>query len=1120
MLYAYLIEDVRALSDLFKVGVGPKRSAQGEFTVYRVRHPEYVTRRALIICGVPKSGLAQPIPATVGREIKIDVKDGELAWYDAQGERRPIEVLGVSASTALEQLIEPVAWRQEAELDGSIVFWLKRPELMPEIARRSLYLNNDRVHVARVTRDQDVVVMVRIEAPSYYLLAWCQERPVGELEVYYQLQDTQGIYVQWGFEHPLADLWRRAWLDQADAWLFFPGQGGHQVLPKPQWQSLYDLASFELTLSHDQAWSPSESTQDRFSVPLKLAYRHEPSPLEIVVLQDQERTQLEDFLALHDQEALEKLEISAQHDHEGQRWYFVREKHRSDGILLMELGGQGFGRYKGFDNLFMPVDMVLEPQLRRDQYRVLFQLDSNTLTFVMPERSARDVRQMSARSVRVRKRSFEPLSHFVDHVVHFEREALEDVLERSVFDLEAYKDAPSRPDLRRGREDSGEGEGKRAGQDKPGQDRIKGKLRGPAPVEASQAQLAQRAQAPEPKAAQEVKEVTPSQLDRLEGELERGLIRQGPLTSLWGQLMALKQQRQKWLEASVCAVEGLWSQTFPEEALRDPGAGSPQVAHQLREGLRAAVLGGGGEPKELAVVADLFSVRVEDPSDEDIATIMRVSAQLRGVDARLGKKLRWLAWRLILEQTRDVRQQEEVREAILSELNKKGLETHDTPTFLRERILKDPELEFDEDQSAGADASYVLQNVEVIEQIINGLRTPKIRAASKASLARVLANLGMHARARDLIAESIERMERDLNKHAGADAGERAWHQRLMDFFRPKAEASPGTAGQAVPRPERWHVWVALNAWLVTQRVEPARAEEARAAYEVMFNQLANYEKEDMRKTAQSLSERVGQTHVAEFLAVDSRPFFSSRELPDEMSKVIKGLKAAQQKGEEKVVNDLVLRGIKLATREIHETSSPSLETVSRLILEMVEVLRKLKWEKELRPVDQFEAFVRELPREPVNPDASRLYFAVLHCAATRALMDLGREKEAMIMLVDVLRWVGRDFMQVLDFVDLVKKEVLLAIELAPRNQRTEALRALMSTLVEQERLEIGEDPNHPGTGFEMPFQAYEIIQMIDHTLEAAISNEKLVLRRLRDYEEREEARLRHWIQRDQPAQA
>ena len=107
-------------------------------------------------------------------------------------------------------------------------------------------------------------------------------------------------------------------------------------------------------------------------------------------------------------------------------------------------------------------------------------------------------------------------------------------------------------------------------------------------------------------------------------------------------------------------------------------------------------------------------------------------------------------------------------------------------------------------------------------------------------------------------------------------------------------------------------------------------------------------------------------------------------------------------------------------------------------------------------------------------------------------MMDLGREKEAMRMLVDIMRWVGQEYMQVLDFVDLVKKEVLLAIELAPRNQRNDALRWLMNTLLEQEKHEIGDDPSKPGAGFEMPFQAYELIQMIDHTLEAAISNSLL----------------------------
>ena len=86
------------------------------------------------------------------------------------------------------------------------------------------------------------------------------------------------------------------------------------------------------------------------------------------------------------------------------------------------------------------------------------------------------------------------------------------------------------------------------------------------------------------------------------------------------------------------------------------------------------------------------------------------------------------------------------------------------------------------------------------------------------------------------------------------DTAQRAWHQRLRDFFAPTG----GGRSDGGKAPERWHVWVALNAWLVYQRVEPARAEDAKAAYELLFAQLQSYEKDELRKTQESLEARVG----------------------------------------------------------------------------------------------------------------------------------------------------------------------------------------------------------------------------------------------------------------------
>lgn len=1105
MIYAYLIEDVRALSDLFKAGVAPKRSANGQFTLYRVRHPEYKARRALVLCGVPKSGLKEDeLPESVGREIRVDAQGGELAMYTDDG-KQPVEVFGFASSPHLEELIEPIPWREDQDPELPVLFWLRDEALMPEIVRRSLYLNNDRIQLARFAHDGESVTLLRVEAPSYYLLAWCMERPAGALELFYPMENANSLFVAWGMEHPLADLWRRAWSDHPDQWLLFPRGEDRRVIQKPEWRSIYDIATFTIDLSGEEAWAQIEGQQASFHVPLKLTPRHEPAPVEVIVLGESERFRIEQYLALAEEDELDRLELSAQTDDAGDRWYFLRERHRSGGVLLASFGGTGYARYKGFDNLFMPVSYILEPQLRRDQYKKLFELDASRLVFVVPNASGE-----TARRVEVKKSSFEPLAHFVDHIVHFQLAELESILRESMFELSVYKRLPSRGDLghgerrgERGERGPREGEGGEATPRGPRTTRRR-------PNRAAVEQPIE--QAPALATVVEVVDATPTELEAAEARLERALVRQGPSLQGWQELGAVKQRLSKWHDAAVCAAEGLWTTTFPDDRSAPVPAAVDAFTQQLAQAIGKAPA---QELQPMRVVGEIFQHTSGALDDAALTFVMQASDHLRSAEPHLGKKLRWLAWRAILLQTRDVRTQEDVREALLGELNAKGLDALDTPTFIRERILKDPELEFDDDPTETGQSSHVLHNVEAIEQAIDNLKTFKIREASRASLARIYAGMGLHARARDLLEQTMQSVEASLNMQQAGAAAAQPWYTRLTTFFRQQ----PNTGAQS-KRPERWHAWVALNAWITYQRIDPGKAEEAQQAYQVLFGQLQRHEQEDLNKVRESLENRAGQSNIAEFLAADTRSFFSSKELPDEMSRVVRKLRDQRQKNDEKGVQEQVIEGIRLAREELGSSHTPSLETVARLILEMVEVLRKLKWEQEQRPVDQFEEFVLALPKEPASKESSRLYFAVLHCAAARAMMDLGREKEALKMLVDILKWVGQDYMQVLDFVDLIKKEVLLGIELAPRNQRTEVLRWLMNTLIEQERLEIGEDSNAHGHGFEIPFQAHELIQMIDSTLEAAVSNEKLVLRRLRDYEEREEGRLRFWVQRDQPASA
>ncbi len=1122
MVYAYLIEDVRALADLFKVNQTPKESAHGLFTAYRVRHPEYKARQALILLGVSSNSLKAPLPENVGREIHVSSENGELFLYNDK-RKEQLEIFGFESAPRLEELIEPtqVHHGQEEDHDVSVVFWLKDKSLMPEIVRRSLYLNNDRISLASFTHEGEEVTLIRIESPSYYLLTWCQEQDPERQTLFVPMTDGPGLYVQWGYRHPLAELWRRSFSEHQDRWIFFPANAHFQVTQKPEWRSIYELTDFSINIDDVDAWEQLSHGEDRFQVSLNLAPRHEPAPVEVLLLREDDRDRLEDYFSMADDADIERLELSAVRDDEGKQWYFLREKHRgSDGTLLMHVGGVPFARYKGFDNLFLPNNLVLEPQLRRDQYKKLFELRPAVLSFVVPDYDAATGRHGSsvedAKHVRVLKSSFEPLKNFVDYVVHFEREALEDILQDSIFDLGVYKDAPSRAGMTESktkRKKVEKAEPKENANAKNKGDRMQQRIDRAKKQRARRLELQAR-QVDEVKAEDATAKVadTPSELELLEADLERDLVRHGPQVELWQDLGVVKHRRRQWSDAITCAIEGLWTVQYPLDGavvtVKD------DEVKLFKDGFLAAFQEANQEPKELLPVSKVFAHQSEGSSDMALGELMNVANELRSVEERLGKKVRWLAWRDILSATQDVRTQEEIRESLLGELNKNGLLTQDAATFLRERILKDPELELaDEELEDGTDTNYVLQNIEVVEQAIGQLQTKKIFHSSKASLARILANLGMSARARDLIHEAMEGFEQSIGAQKMSGGDTRAWAKNVRGFFSSSSKTS---------RPERWHVWVALNTWLVFKHIEPSKADDAQAAYEHLFEQLQSFEKDDMRRTAESLEARVGQKNVAEFLAIDSRSFFSSKPLPSSMQKITQGLERARQlQGDpkEKVdVSDLVQRGVDMAMNEMTQSAHPSLEIVARLILEMVENLRRMKWDKEKRPVEIFEVFVKDLPTRPLSEQASRLYFAVLHCVAARALMDLGREKDAMERLSDIVDWVGLEYMQVLDFVDLVKKEVLLAIELSPRNQRVEALRHLMKSLLMQEKHEIGDDPKKPGAGFEIAYQAYEVIQMIDHTLEAAISNEKLALRRLRDFEEREEARIRYWVQRDQPA--
>ena len=147
--------------------------------------------------------------------------------------------------------------------------------------------------------------------------------------------------------------------------------------------------------------------------------------------------------------------------------------------------------------------------------------------------------------------------------------------------------------------------------------------------------------------AQEAPQTT--ELELLEADLERDVIRQGPSPELWQEIMLVKQQRQKWLEAIVSASEGLWSLRYPSQAFAMPDQIDADLNQTFQHVITELAPQVASEMPHVAVVGALFARFSKKMSEgESISATMEMASELSSSDEHLGKKIRWLAWREIL----------------------------------------------------------------------------------------------------------------------------------------------------------------------------------------------------------------------------------------------------------------------------------------------------------------------------------------------------------------------------------------------------------------------------------------------------------------------------------------
>lgn len=1093
MRKAYVFQDIAQFSDFIRL-YGEATASRG-FTLYQVRDPHRPSQDLLLLLGFRKPRRLWSFASSLKfQEIQVDESDDALIWKHKKQDDIALYIVDKRQKTTLIELIDLKPWREEPQPLGRLVFWLRDPSIMPWLVTTSLRLGNDRIQYAQLKHAGKQALLLRIEEPSYYLIQWCEEHPTHTLDLYVPV--TESLYVQWGFQHPLEDLWLRNQTNPERKWLFFQPEAKRQQVDPILWKDIYNTTEFSLDFPAASLWSQETEAAPRLQIPLRMEPRNHPNEPELWLLKEEHQNELEQLLSLIDEADLKTLLISVQEDPDGQRRFIVREKHLGEGRQFLDFGGQRFTSYKGFHNLFLPSDQELQPQLRRDQYRKLFTLKNGELTLVAPPHpDAWDGTLNKTVILKFRDNTFQPITHMIDYLIGAKSQELEAILNKSIFDFGHFSRSLRRPDLLNpSQERKPKTKQAKARSD---QDDAYDEEALPALERKRKASKAKKPKDKGPKEEQaSVKvEFEPTELERQEAQLERDLIQQGQRALTWEELTQVKSHLNKWSEATECTIEALWLTMAPAQArpLKDT------LLSLMDQQLKLT-----GTPAKRLQQAQKLATKEEDPAPI-IAYILHgqheapqrlqhwlqeASKLLRKVEGKLRKKTLWLLWGEILNKNGDTREQARLRETLLQELNTNGLAPGDIPHFIQSRLFQERWLQKTEDEEGTNEGSVAYANIDLIAQHIESIPIEHVRLISQGILARAFARIGYHAQARKLLEQALSTSKARVDEAKKSD------------------EKLQAIAVQA---------WVALYSIYTVAVESNTESRQYRQQYQALIDQLRKHKNSQqltvLQKIETSLEERTQFENPAEFLSKENfqRQYPSNPSSGDEtISQMFADLKHTYQNNQ----LDKLLETIDRALDHIeHHLNKPKVRDLAWLLHITVQYIGRVRWGMQGQSVIQrFETFAQTLPETPPEPPdpqkkpkkIEHFYYALLRLNLAKGLMAFGNELLANQVILSTLEWTRDNNLVPLDFID-ISAESLSTIEGAQLHHRRDPLGHLMQGILNQ----MSGEYTKMYTG--MNFVEY-IVSLLDQTVEAALSKEKLTLGLYKQYMDQDELLIRERI--------
>jgi hypothetical protein len=394
--------------------------------------------------------ISDAIPVAVSQTpVMAGFDDQEALWVDtsanlsraAQTElrRHGVQICKSTGSVSLE---EYSCWAQLLPLgkhdvlpdqmgQNPVLFVFHESESLSRLAIEILRLGNDRQSYRWLepNDDEEAVGLLRVIGPPYYSLLQAIDRIGGDAAPEAFLEHSPRVWVQFGFDHPLAENLKAP----EGRMLLLRSPRNWQQLEEAAYRDIYEVLEFPLTeqpVVHENA-----DLKSHLEVSLSLKPGGSSDGAELWVLTDNAVEILNTLVQNADDQLLHRLAFAVGKGKGDKQTIILRTRQSKMQPPVLEFSGKAreYKPYLKLPNLFLPAGKRLHPPLRRDKVRQLLADDTNQVVWLAPTGEDGEFTPES-----IPEDAFRPLWDWVDYVLDHENEPLQAWVQASQFDFEPF----------------------------------------------------------------------------------------------------------------------------------------------------------------------------------------------------------------------------------------------------------------------------------------------------------------------------------------------------------------------------------------------------------------------------------------------------------------------------------------------------------------------------------------------------------------------------------------------------------------------------------------------------------------------------------------------------------